>query len=203
MYSTGAAIVATALGAVTAYAFARTKFRGNGSISYIILLVSSVASGTAAIIPVYYMFTVTKLYDTYQGMFLIFSAGAIPTVLFIMKDFIQSIPKSYEESARLMGAKPMRILWDIVAPIARPGIAFVAIWTFRGVYANFLTPYLLLQNNAKLPASTLLFSFITAGGEAQVGTLSAFSLIFAIPMVVIFLLVNRKYGFSFGGGLKG
>jgi len=60
---------------------------------------------------------------------LVLSGGLLPAAIFIMKDFMDTTPRSYEESARVFGAGPLRILRDVVVPVVRPGIATCAVWT--------------------------------------------------------------------------
>ena len=124
-------------------------------------------------------------------------------MIFILKDFMDSIPKSYEESARVYGAKPWQILRDVVVPISRPGLAFVAVWTLVQVWGNFLVPFILLiRTTAQQPAAVLMYTFYTEAGQADLRLLSAFALVFSVPIILMYFLVNRRYGFRFHGGIK-
>jgi len=202
-YSLSAALATTFIGGLAAYALSRTKFKGQNAITYVILLVSSVGAGTAAMVPLFQMMYSIGLINTETGLILVLAAVGIPSAIFVLKDFMDSIPKYYEESARLMGAGPFLILWDVVTPIARPGIAFVAIWALKNSWSDFLVPYLLLSDTAKQPAAVIMYTFYTEGGQADVGMLTAFAVLFSIPAIAIYLIINRRWGFSFGGGLKG
>ena len=203
LMSVGAVVVTTVLGALAAYAFSRIDFPGADTITYLIMLISSVGTGTAAMVPLFQMMNVTDLIDRQWAVVLVLTATCLPTAIFMLKDFMDGVPRSYEESARLMGARPLRILWDVVVPVAKPGLAFIAVWTLQMVWSEFLIPYLLLRSADKQPAAVTMYTFYTEGGQADVGMLSAFALVYTIPVVILYLVINRRWGFMMSGGLKG
>jgi multiple sugar transport system permease protein len=112
------------------------------------------------------------------------------------------MPRSYEESARVFGASSFQVLRDVVTPVVRPGLAVIAVWTIVNVWGNFLIPFILLRDPDKAPASVVIYNFYTESGQADLHVLSAFSLLYSIPVVVMYLFVNRRYGFRFHGGIK-
>lgn len=200
--SLGTMIITVLLATVASYALSRVRIPGRNGLLYAMLLLSSIVTGTAAMVPTFQLMNVIKLINTRTGVMLVLVGGLLPTVVFILKDFMDSVPKSYEESARLYGAKPYQILSHVVVPIARPGIAFVAIWTIVQVWSNFLVPFLLLRDPASQPAAVMMYTFYTESGQADLRLISAFSLIFAVPVILIYFFVNRKFGFRFYGGIK-
>lgn len=198
----GAIAVVVSLGSLAAYALSRVRIPGRDGLLYALLLLSSVVTGTAAMVPLFQLMVQVGLINTQTGVVLALSGGLLPTVVFILKDFMDSIPKSYEESARLYGAKPYQILWHVVVPIARPGLSFVAVWTLVQVWGNFLLPYILLRTPESQPAAVIMYTFYTESGQANLSLISAFSLVFSLPVVLMYFLVNRRYGFRFHGGIK-
>lgn len=198
----GTMLVTVVFATLASYALSRVHIPGRDGLLYGMLLLSSIVTGTAAMVPTFQLMNAINLINTRTGVVLVLAGGLLPTVVFILKDFMDSVPKSYEESARLYGAKPYQILSHIVVPIARPGIAFVAIWTVVQVWSNFLVPYLLLRNPTSQPAAVMMYTFYTESGQADLRLISAFSLIFAAPVILIYFFVNRKFGFRFYGGIK-
>src|SRR5690625_6613678 len=99
---------------------------------------------------------------------LVLTGGLLLTVIFILKDFMDSVPTSYEESARLYGASRLQVLAHVVVPVARPGIAFVTIWGLVQVWGNFLVPFLLLRDPVSDRKSTRLNSSHVASSYAGV-----------------------------------
>ncbi len=198
----GAMVVAVVFGTIASYALSRVRIPGRDALLYAMLLLSSIVTGTAAMVPTFQLMNAIGLINTQTGVILVLAGGLLPTVIFILKDFMDSVPKSYEESARLYGARPFQILRDVVVPVARPGIAFVAIWVVVQVWGNFLVPYLLLRDPLSQPAAVVMYTFYTESGQADLRLISAFSLIFALPVILIYFFVNRKFGFRFYGGIK-
>jgi multiple sugar transport system permease protein len=200
--SGGTILVALVLGSLAAYALSRVRIPGRDGLLYALLLLSSVVTGTAAMVPTFQFLTKIGLINTQTGVVLVLAGGLLPTVVFVLKDFMDSIPKSYEESARLYGARPGQVLRHVVVPIARPGLAFVAVWTLVQVWGNFLVPYLMLRSPDSQPAAVLMYTFYTESGQADLRLISAFALVFSVPVIVLYFLVNRRYGFRFHGGIK-
>ena len=198
----GTIAVVVTLGSLAAYALSRVRVPGRDGLLYALLLLSSVVTGTAAMVPLFQLMVATGLINTQTGVILALSGGVLPTVIFILKDFMDSIPKSYEESARLYGARPGQVLRHVVVPIARPGLAFVAVWALVQVWGNFLLPYILLRSPEAQPAAVIMYTFYTESGQADLSLISAFSLVFSVPVILMYFLVNRRYGFRFHGGIK-
>ena len=198
----GVMAVVTIFGTTAAYALSRVRIPGRDGLLYTLLLLSSIVTGTAAMVPIFLLMFELDMIDSQLGVVLVLSGGLLPAGIFILKDFMDATPRSYEESARVFGAGPLQILRDVVLPLVRPGIATIAVWTMVNVWGNFLIPFILLRSPDKAPASVVLFTFYTEGGQANLGLISAFSLLYSIPVVAMYVFVNRRYGFRFHGGIK-
>ncbi|QBS43920.1 carbohydrate ABC transporter permease [Nocardia sp. CS682] len=202
LLSVASMVLVVAGAALAAYALSRVRIPGRDALLYLLLLLSSVVTGTAAMVPIFLMIWKMGLLDRQLGVVLVLSGGLLPAAIFILKDFMDSVPRSYEESARVFGAGPLRILRDIVVPVARPGLATIAVWTVVNVWGSYLVPFLLLRDQEKQPAAVVVRTFYDEGGGAQLGPISAFSLLYSIPVVLMYLFVNRRYGFRLHGGIK-
>jgi multiple sugar transport system permease protein len=202
LQAAGTMVIVIVLGTLASYALSRVQIPGRGALLYGLLLLSSIVTGTAAMVPTFQLMQAIGLIDTQIGVMLVMAGGILPTVIFILKDFMDSVPTSYEESARLYGASRLQVLTHVVVPVARPGIAFVAIWAIVQVWGNFLVPFLLLRAPESQPASVLMYTFYTESGQADLRLISVFSLLFVAPVIIVYLLVNRKFGFRFFGGIK-
>jgi multiple sugar transport system permease protein len=154
-------------------------------------------------VPIYLMMYELGLINSILGTSVVLSGGLLPAAIFMLKDFMDGVPRSYEESARVFGASPRQVLSHIVLPIARPGIATILVWSFIQAWGNFLLPFLLLQDTGKQPAAVIIHTLQNEGGGVDLSSLPVFSLLYSIPVVVLYLLVNRRYGFRFHGGIKG
>jgi multiple sugar transport system permease protein len=199
----GSAILVMVFAALAAYALSRVRIPGRDQLLYVLLLLSSIVTGTAAMVPIFLMLDQLNLLDKQFAVVLVMSGGLLPAAVFILKDFVDSIPRSYEESARVFGASPGQILRHIALPLIRPGMATVGVWSLVQVWGNFLTPYILLNNPDRQPAAVVMYTFYDIGGQPDFALISTFALVYSVPVVVLYLLVNKRYGFSFQGGIKG
>jgi multiple sugar transport system permease protein len=195
-------LITVAAAALAAYALSRIRMRGRDALLYLLLLLSSVITGTAAMVPIFQLMFALHLLDQDLGVVLVMTGGLLPAAIFILKDFMDTMPRSYEESARVFGAKSWQILGHVVLPNVRPGLATIGVWAVVNVWGNFLIPFLLFRDPAKQPAAVTLNTFYTEGGQPDLALISTFSLLYSIPVVIMFLFVSRRYGFRFHGGIK-
>nr|WP_212753780.1 carbohydrate ABC transporter permease [Nakamurella aerolata] len=201
--SIATAVVVVALSALASYALSRVRVPGRDQLLYGLLLLSSIVTGTAAMVPIFLMLFQLNMLDSYTGVVLVLTGGLLPAAIFMLKDFVDAIPRSYEESARGYGAKPSQILRHIALPLIRPGMATVGVWALVQVWGNFLVPYVLFTSESKQPAAVAMYTFYDSGGQPNFALISTFALVYSVPVVVLYLLVNRRYGFAFQGGIKG
>lgn len=198
----GGVILVGAAATLAAYALSRSSVPGKGAVTYVLLLFSSVVSGSAAMVPIFLIVSAAGLIDTHLAVILVFAGGLLPTAMFILRDFIDAIPRSYEESAMVAGASPIRAFFDVALPVIRPGIVVVVVWAFVNIWGSFLIPFILLRSDSLMPASVAIYSFYSEAGTPIVTLLAAYSLIYSLPVIALYLFVNWKFGFRFFGGIK-
>jgi ABC-type glycerol-3-phosphate transport system permease component len=196
------AALTCAMAALAAYALSRVRIPGRDALLYLLLLLSSVVTGSAAIVPIFVLMIELGLIDSQFGTALVLTGGLLPAAIFILKDFMDAVPRSYEESARVFGASPGQILRHIVLPVARPGLATIVVWAFVNAWGNFLVPLFLLRQIEVQPAAVVMKTLQDEAGSANLNVIPVFSLLYSIPVVVLYLLVSRRYGFRFHGGIK-
>ncbi|GAA2398710.1 carbohydrate ABC transporter permease [Nonomuraea africana] len=202
LLAVGTAVLVVLLAALAAYALSRVRIPGRDALLYALLLLSSIITGTAAMVPLFQLAVELNLIDSQLGLILILTGGLLPAAIFMLKDFMDSTPKSYEESARVFGASPLQIVGHVVVPLVRPGLATIGVWAIANVWGNFLMPYLLLSDIEKQPGAVIMFTLYTEGGQANLPLLSTFGLLYSVPVVLMYLFVSKKYGFRFHGGIK-
>ena len=200
--SVGGVILVAAAATLAAYALSRSSVPGKGVVTYVLLLFSSVVSGTAAMVPIFLIISSVGLMDTHIAVILVFAGGLLPTAMFILRDFIDGIPKTYEESAMVAGASPVQAFFDVALPVIRPGIVVVVVWAFVNIWGSFLIPFILLRSDDLMPSSVAIYSFYSEAGTPIVTLLAAYSLIYSLPVVALYLFVSWKFGFRFFGGIK-
>lgn len=200
--SVGGVILVSIAATLAAYALSRSSLPGKGAVTYVLLLFSSVVSGSAAMVPIFLIISAAGLIDTHVAVILVFAGGLLPTAMFILRDFIDGIPKTYEESAMVAGASPVQAFFDVALPVIRPGIVVVVVWAFVNIWGSFLIPFILLRTDDLMPSSVAIYSFYSEAGTPIVTLLAAYSLIYSLPVVALYLFVSWKFGFRFFGGIK-
>ena len=201
--SVGGVIFVGIAATLASYGLSRSALPGKGAVTYVLLLFSSVVSGSAAMVPIFLIVSALGLIDTHLAVILVFAGGLLPTAMFILRDFIDGIPRTYEESAMIAGASPLQAFFDVALPVIRPGIVVVVVWAFVNIWGSFLIPFILLRSDELMPASVAIYSFYSEAGTPIVTLLAAYALIYSLPVIVLYLFVNWKFGFRFFGGIKG
>ncbi len=198
----GAMLGVTLIASLAAYSLSRMRIPGQNILVYVLILFSSVVTGTAAMVPIFLLLYFLRLIDTHIGVILVYIGGLLPTGIFIMRGFVDSIPRSYEEAAVVNGANTLQMFKHVVVPIIRPGMMVLAVWAFVQAWGDFLIPMILIRSPEKMPAPIAIYSFYTEGGTPVLTLVSAYSLLYILPVIALYLFVNWRYGFRFFGGIK-
>lgn len=202
--SFGQAVLVVIVAGLAAYPLSRYTLKFKKPFMYTILFMTSLPI-TAVMVPVYQLFIFMNLQDSIMGTVLFLTASGLPYAIWMMKNFMDAVPLELEESAWIDGASVWEGLRRIVAPLMIPGICTVAIFTFSGSWGNFFVPYILIQTPEKFPASVTIYQFFGNHGLVEYGKLAAFSLIYTMPAVILYIFSQRfmSQGFSLGGASKG
>jgi len=160
---------------------------------------------TAMMVPVYSLFVAFNLIDSVGGTVLFLAATSLPMAIFMMKNFMDNVPISLEEAAWVDGASMMKTLTRIVIPLMRPGLAVVFIFVFIGAWGNFFVPFILLLSPDKQPAAVSIFAFFGQYGSVAYGKLAAFSILYSVPVISLYVFVSRVLGggSALAGAVKG
>ncbi len=188
---------------LAAYALSRTDFKWRSTLLYALLLFSTVVTGIAAMVPLFVLNLRLGLIDSYLSVIFVFIGGFLPVSIFIIKDFFDAIPKDYEEAAMVAGSTPSQGFFRIILPLSQQGMVVIALYIFMNTWGSFLMPFILLRSVNKYPVSVAIYTFFTQEGLPLLGLLSAYSLLYSLPVIVLYIIINRKFGFGFHGGLKG
>jgi multiple sugar transport system permease protein len=190
------------IAALTAYGLSRGSIPGRSVLTYMLILFSSVVTGTASMVPIYMLINGMGLIDSHVGVILVLIGGLLPSAIFIMQDFVDGVPRSYEEAAMVSGASPLQIFRDVTFPMIRPGVVVIAIWAFINSWGSFLIPFILLRDPDKIPAAVAFYLFYGEEGNPNIPVIAAYAVLYTAPVLLLYLLVNWRYGFRFFGGIK-
>lgn len=202
--SGGTAVITVLASVLAAYPLSRYQMRFRKPFLYTILFGTCLPI-TAMMVPVYALFVNLGLLDSVPGTVFFLAATSLPMAIWMTKNFMDSVPVSLEEAAWVDGAGSMTALRRIVVPLMRPGIAVVFIFVFTGAWGNFFVPFVLLFSPDNQPAAVAIYSFFGTYGTVAYGRLAAFSILYSVPVLVLYLLVQRFSGGSFAmsGAVKG
>jgi multiple sugar transport system permease protein len=204
LIATTTALVAAAAAVLAAYPLSRYQMRFRQAFLYGVLFGTCLPI-TAIMVPVYSLFVSFHLLDSTIGVMLFMSASTLPMAIWMMKNFMDSVPISLEEAAWVDGASAMKSLVRIVTPLMAPGIAMVFVFVFAQTWGNFFVPFILFSTPAKEPAAVAIYQFFGNYGSVYYGRLAAFSLLYATPAVALYLIAQRVSGgnFAMAGAVKG
>ncbi|MCX4234527.1 carbohydrate ABC transporter permease [Streptomyces sp. NPDC020707] len=200
----GATLLTVVCAALAAYPLSRFRSRLNRPFLLTIIFATSLPI-TAIMVPVYALFVQVNLIDTMQGTIFFFTASQLPFAIWLMKNFMDGVPKELEEAAWTDGASSLQSLLRVVLPLMGPGIAVVTVFSFVAMWGNFFVPFMLLLSPEQMPASVSINDFFGNRGTVVYGQLAAFSIIYSTPVILLYVLVARKLGggFALGGAVKG
>nr|WSZ14516.1 carbohydrate ABC transporter permease [Streptomyces canus] len=200
----GATLLTVVCAALAAYPLSRFGSRLNRPFLLSILFATSLPI-TAIMVPVYALFVQVDLIDTLQGTILFFAASQLPFAIWLMKNFMDGVPKELEEAAWTDGAGSLQSLTRIVLPLMGPGVAVVTVFSFVMMWGNFFVPFMLLLTPDQMPASVSINEFFGNRGMVAYGQLAAFSIVYSTPVILLYVLIARRLGggFALGGAVKG
>lgn len=204
-----AALVNVLLAALAAYAFSRMRFRGRrlGLLTLLLIQVFPQFLGFIALFllaqQVGEVFPAAGL-GTHLFLILVYLGGAIGFNVFLIKGFMDTIPDSLDESARVDGAGPFQIFSRIVFPLSRPVLAVIFIITFTNLFAEYILASVILTSTRNFTLAVGLQLFVSSEYSAKWGNIAAAALIGAAPIVLTFLVAQRQIiGGLTQGAVKG
>ncbi|MEV7619034.1 carbohydrate ABC transporter permease [Microbacterium sp. NPDC089321] len=190
-YITVLVVVGTLITASMAgYAFARIRFKGS-KVLFIVFLATQMIPAQVTLIPFYLLMSNLGWVDSHLAL-IVPGMIANPFAVFLMRQFVLSLPKELEEAALVDGAGRLRTFFSIVLPNLRPGLAALAIITALGVWNAFLFPLVLLNSPDLFTVPLLLTSFQGQHGSINYGLVMAASAIATVPMLIVFVIGQRK-----------
>ncbi|MGH2492689.1 MAG: carbohydrate ABC transporter permease [Candidatus Limnocylindria bacterium] len=187
------------------YSLSRIELRQKAWITYGILLLQTMPL-SATMVPIYGLARELGLRNSYLGLILIHAAIELPFLVWLMKGFFDSVPRHLEEAAWLDGRTKFRALFEIVLPVARPGIAVAAGLSFLGAWAEVLMVLILVDQQAMKTIPLAFYeTFRTAGGytEVQYGLVAAMAVLYVVPVMAVFFATRRLMVRGLMGSTRG
>jgi len=187
-----ALVLVMLLGAMCAYVLARFKFRGARAIYYL-MLAGLTFPIFLAIVPLFFILKNIGLINTLPGLIMVYVAFALPFTVFFLYAFFRTLPDDVYEAALIDGAGEWRTFFRIMLPMARPGMAAVAIFNFLGLWNQFLLPVALNTDQSKYVLTQGMASFASQAGYAvDFGALFAAVVITVVPVLIVYVIFQRR-----------
>jgi multiple sugar transport system permease protein len=172
------------------YAFAKRKFPGS-NVLFALILAALMIPPQVTLVPLYLMITQWKLVNTFAGVILPGLADVIG--IFLLKQYIQTLPGELEEAARMDGASEWMIYTKIILPLTTPALAVTAIFSFQRYWNSFIWPLIVLQNPDMFTLQVGLAFVHTGEFGTNYGLLLAGAALAAIPMIIFFFAFQKYF----------
>ncbi len=202
-------VLAVLVTSLSAYAFSRFRFRGRRNLLLTLFLVQ-VFPNMLTMVALFLLLQQLGVYipalglNTHGGLILVYLGGVMGINVWLMKGFFDSVPREIDESAQVDGASHWQTFWMLIFPLVRPILVVVGILTFIGVYSDFLLARIMLSSNDQLTVMVGLQVFIGGQFTQNWGVFAAGGLMAAIPIVVVYLLLQDQIiGGLTQGAVKG
>ncbi len=172
---------------LAAFSFARLQWPGRDKV-FLLYLATLMLPGLVMMIPNYQIMIKLHLVDTYAGLIIPAAFSAFGT--FLLRQFMLTIPTSLDEAAEIDGASKWQVFWEVILPLARPGLIALTIFTFIGTYQSFFWPLVMLKTVAKYTLPVGLLFFDSTQGQSTHLIMAAVTMSL-LPMVILFAFMQR------------
>lgn len=183
---------------LAAYVFSRFKFMFRKGMM-MAMLILQIFPSFVGMIAIYVIINRIEAYDQLWGLVLVYVAGNIPYNTWLVKSYLDTIPKSLDEAARIDGANHLKIFFRVILPMARPIIIFLTITSFTGPWMDYIFPKMVLGQEEKYTLAIGLISFID-GTRIQFTTFAAGALVISVPFVIFFVISQKTMTTGLGAG---
>jgi ABC-type glycerol-3-phosphate transport system permease component len=184
-------VITVTLALFAAYSFSRNAFRLL-SVLLGLVIVAQMFPGSAIIIPIYKMMRAVHLLNTYAALIIAYVAVTLPVAIWMLRGFIMRLPLTLEEAAAIDGAGPIRTFWYIIVPLCRPGIAATAVFVLIVTWQEFLFALSFTSTKEMRTLPVGMNDFIGQYG-IRYGELMASSVLISLPVVVVFMFLQRQF----------
>ena len=183
---------------LSAYVFSRFRFTFKRPL-LMTMLILQIFPSFVGMVAIYVLLYRIGGLDTLWGMILIYLAGNMPFNTWLVKSYLDQIPQSLDEAARIDGASNLRIYLQIILPVAKPILTFLAVTSFTAPWMDFILPKLILRSPQNQTLALGLFSFVTDKNNFFT-SFAAGALLVAIPFVIFFLITQKSLIASLASG---
>lgn len=183
-------VVAVLIALLGAYGFTRLQFPGR-KFFLTLIIYAQMFCLAAIIIPIYRIFAGMELIDTYLGLLVAFLTFSVPTAIWLLRSFLHNIPPQLEEAAYIEGATKFQAFWRVVVPLLQPAVGATGAYVFFLTWQDFLFPLVIMTGKEHRTLPIGIMDFV-GQYETNWGNLMASSILIVLPVLVIFVFIQRQ-----------
>jgi ABC-type glycerol-3-phosphate transport system permease component len=184
-------VISVTLGLLAAYSFTRAQLGVMSALVGLVVL-AQMFPHSAIIIPIYKMMRSANLLNTYWSLILAYVSVTLPVAIWMLRGFLLKLPAALEESAAIDGATPLRVFWDIVVPLSRPGLIATSVYVLIVTWQEFLFALSFTSTKEMRTLPVGLNDFIGQYG-IRYGELMASSVMVSLPVMAVFFFLQRYF----------
>ncbi|HSZ43345.1 MAG TPA: carbohydrate ABC transporter permease [Trebonia sp.] len=186
-----AVVVSSLVALLAAIGLARFRFRLR-STYLIMLLIVQMLPQQGLVIALYLDFRSLNLLDSLTGLIILYIAFALPVTIWMLRNFVAAVPRDLEQAAAIDGAGPVRVFWNVLLPLVAPGLVTTSVFAFIFAWNEFVFAETFLGLDQPKYTLPIYVTYFFGKGAANWGDIMASSVLFTIPVMVFFLIVQRR-----------
>jgi len=184
-------VASSVIALLAAVAVARFRFRFRATY-LIMLLIVQMLPQQALVIALFLDFRRVNLLDNLIGLILVYTAFALPVTIWMLRNFVAVVPRELEEAAAIDGAGPVRSFWRILLPLVAPGLVATSVFAFIFAWNEFVFALTFLGTDQGKYTLPIYVTYFFGRGSADWGAIMAASVLFTVPVMIFFLVAQRR-----------
>jgi N,N'-diacetylchitobiose transport system permease protein len=184
-------VVSSLIALLAAVAVARFRFRFRTSY-LIMLLIVQMLPQQALVIALFLDFRGYNLLDSLVGLTLLYIAFSLPVTIWMLRNFVAAVPRELEQAAAIDGAGPFQVLWKVLLPLVAPGLVTTSVFAFIFAWNEFVFALTFLGTDEGKYTLPVMITYFFGKGTVDWGAIMAASVLFTLPVMAFFLIVQRR-----------
>jgi N,N'-diacetylchitobiose transport system permease protein len=186
-----AVLVSSLIALLAAIAVARFRFRFRSTYLIMLLIVQMVPQ-QALVIALYLDFRKVNLLDSLVGLSLLYITFSLPVTVWMLRNFVAAVPRELEQAAAIDGAGPFQVFWKVLLPLVAPGLVTTSVFAFIFAWNEFIFALTFLGTDESKYTLPVYVTYFFGRGTTDWGAIMAASVLFTLPVMVFFLIVQRR-----------
>jgi N,N'-diacetylchitobiose transport system permease protein len=191
LVTVSAVVVSSLLALLAAIAVARFRFRFRSTYLIMLLIVQMVPQ-QALVIALYLDFRKVNLLDSLVGLSLLYITFSLPVTIWMLRNFVAAVPRELEQAAAIDGAGPFQVFWKVLLPLVAPGLVTTSVFAFIFAWNEFIFALTFLGTDEGKYTLPVYVTYFFGRGTTDWGAIMAASVLFTLPVMVFFLIVQRR-----------